>query len=92
MNRSMSIMRARRDINRLPEFLERHPGVLRITRNGRAVLAVMRFDDYEGLLETMEILADRRLMAQLRKSVAQMKAGQFVPWETVRRKLKSGRR
>ena len=41
----------------------------------------------EALTETLEIMSDKRLMANLRRSLRDVKAGRLIPWEDVKRKL-----
>jgi len=49
--------------------------VIAVTRRNREVMAVMSWEMYEGLLETLEVLSDRELMNNLRKGVEDVKAG-----------------
>lgn len=87
MTRTMPMIEARKKLTQLPEQLERHPGTLTVTRRGKPVLAVMHWDLYETIMETMEIMGDAALMARLRKSIQQMREGKFIPLETARREL-----
>jgi PHD/YefM family antitoxin component YafN of YafNO toxin-antitoxin module len=88
MRHRISIIEARKKLAELPELLERHPGALTVTRHGKPVLAVLHWDQYEGLLETMEILGDAEFMARLRKSVEELKAGRGILWEAAKRRLR----
>jgi prevent-host-death family protein len=54
-----------------------------ITRNGRPVAIIVSPDDLEGLEETLAILSDKRLMAKIRKGVAEAKAGKGIPLKEV---------
>jgi antitoxin YefM len=89
MDKSMPIVEARKRLTSLPEDLakEREPGVVAVTRRGKPVLAVMSWELYEGLLETMEIISDPELMAQLRRSIHEMQEGKLIPWEEIKREL-----
>ena len=40
--------------------------------------------------ETLEILGDETLMAELRRSIREAEAGESVPWEAVRAELGLG--
>jgi prevent-host-death family protein len=81
--------KARAKLPDLPETLARSRGkkTVAITRRGKRVLAVMPWDQYESLVETMEILSDRPLMRRIRLSIKQADAGHFVPLEDVERRL-----
>ena len=49
-----------------------------ITRNGVPEVVMMSLDRFDGLLETIDILADDQAMASIRKSMAQVEAGQWI--------------
>ena len=49
-----------------------------ITRNGEASAVMISPDEYEGLLETIEILSDAKTLRLLNKSLKEAKAGKFV--------------
>lgn len=46
-----------------------------ITRNGRPAAVLLSTDEYEGLLETLDILSDPKLMAQIRRNLAYFRRG-----------------
>ena len=50
-----------------------------ITRNGRPAAIVMSQAEYDSLIETLEILGDRKLMADLAESDEDVAAGRVVP-------------
>jgi prevent-host-death family protein len=58
-----------------------------ITRNGRPAAVVMSQDEYESLVETLEVLSDPDLMAALAESDEDVAAGRVYPWEEVKREL-----
>jgi prevent-host-death family protein len=85
MPKSLSIIEARKKLTNIPELFEQEADldVVAITRRGRPVMAIMSWDLYEALEETLEILGDEALMMQLRESIAELKAGQLIPWEEI---------
>lgn len=52
--------------------------VLTITRGGVPVAVLLSPDHYAGLLETIEVLADRQAMRSLRRSIADGQAERWV--------------
>jgi antitoxin YefM len=52
--------------------------VLTITRGGVPVAVLLSPDHYAGLLETIEVLADRQALRSLRRSIADGQAGRWV--------------
>jgi prevent-host-death family protein len=83
MPKSLSIIEARKKLTTIPELFEQEADldVVAVTRRGRPVMAIMPWELYEALEETLEILGDEALMMQLRKSIEELKAGQLIPWE-----------
>jgi antitoxin YefM len=89
VKRSIPITEARSQLSRLPEELgyEEAPEAIAITRRGRPVLAVLPWDFYDGLVETLDILSDEQLMAALRQSLKEMEKGKLIPWDEVKSDL-----
>jgi PHD/YefM family antitoxin component YafN of YafNO toxin-antitoxin module len=86
----MPIIEARNKLTSLPEEFEKEPeiGAVAVTRRGKPVLAILPWELYEALVETIEIMGDEELMTSLRKSIKQAAEGQLIPWEKVKEELK----
>jgi antitoxin YefM len=87
MAKTMPIMEARKKLNRLSDELNKESEVVEITRHGKPVLAVMSWDGYESIVETLEIMGDSALMAELKNGILESKAGKTVGWEQVKKRL-----
>jgi len=87
MPKVMPIIEARRKLTSLPEQFEQEADleVVAVTRRGKPVLAVMPWEFYESLTETLEIIGDEDLMLQLRRSVKELEAGKAIPWDEAKR-------
>ena len=88
MTESMPIVEARKKLTSLPEKLASDPGAVTVTRRGKPVLAILPWDLYESIVETMEILGDEKLMADLRRSIREIAAGKIIPWERAKKRLR----
>ena len=73
--RQLGIHDAGRSLARIAKDLDEAPGVVSVQRYGKPVLAIMTWDDYQGLMETLEILKDTELMESFRRAVEQYEAG-----------------
>ncbi len=71
---TIPITEARNKLMRLPDQAAKDQ-IIAVTRRNKEVMAVMSWEMYEGLLETLEVLSDRELMNNLRKGVEDVKAG-----------------
>ena len=87
MRKELPITEARHGLTSLPERLAEDPSTVAITRRGKPVLAVMPWDLYESITETLEIMGDDELMAALRQGIKEIEAGKGVSWEKVKREL-----
>jgi antitoxin YefM len=83
----LNMVDARRELTRLPERLASSPTTVTVTRRGRPVLAIMTWEDYEAILETLEILSDEKTVVQLRRSIQEVKEGQTTSWEDAKSSL-----
>jgi len=70
----------------LDEVNERHEHVI-ITRNGRPAGVMLSSDEYEALVETLEVLEDEEALEALRDSEADVRSGHSYSLDEVRREL-----
>ena len=84
MVRDMTISDARKKLTSLD--LNREETVA-VTSRGRRVYALMPWDLYESLSETLDILGDPELFEQLQKSMLEADQGELVSHEEVMREL-----
>ena len=87
MSTEMPISEARNKLSTLPEDLEREPGTVTVTRRGKPVLAILPWEAYEAITETLEILGDEEAMAGLRQGIEDIKAGRVTDLEEVKKEL-----
>ena len=72
--KKLPITEARNKFMKLPDQAAKHK-ILAITRRNKEVMAVMSWELYEGLLETLEIISDPKLMNNLKMGLDDVKAG-----------------
>lgn len=63
-----------------------------VTRNGSPVAVILAVEDYESLVETLEILSDPKAMGEIRQAEAQMNDGEVYDEAEVRAALAARRR
>ena len=74
MMQKITITEARKKFMTLPDLTDKDQ-ILAVTRRNKEVLAVMSWELYEGLLETLEVLSDPELMQHVRAAIEDVKAG-----------------
>ncbi len=90
MTKDISITVARHELTSLPKRLTEQEGAVAITRRGKPVLAIMPWELYESLVETLEIMADQDLMAVLRQGIKEIEQRKGLPWSKARKRLRLG--
>ena len=78
-----SISEIREQITRLPEQFEHEPEAVTVTRHGKPVMAILPWELYESIMETLEIMGDAELMAAFRQGVKDMEEGRIKPLDDV---------
>ena len=88
MTRDIAITASRHQLTSLPERLAEEEGAVAITRRGKPVLAIMPWELYESIVETLEIMGDHDLMAALRQGIKEIEEREGIPWAKARKRLR----
>ena len=88
MAKTMPISKARQELTALPDQLAREPEPMAITRKGQPGLALLPWDLYQSIVETLEILGDEETVEALRKAIREIEHGQEVDWATAREQMR----
>ena len=86
MLKTMKITDTRQRLTSLHEDL-RSNETIAVTNRGEKILAIMRWEKYEAIRETLIILGDPRLMKKLRQSIREAAAGKLIAIEEVEREI-----
>ena len=79
MVKSMPITEARNKLTSIHRDIQND--TIAITSRGEPVLALMNWDLYSSVLETIEILSDPDLVSELQKSIREVEKGMSVSLE-----------
>jgi len=75
----LTISEARKALLDLPEKLARTPErAVTVTRRGQPVLAILPWEFYESVVETLEVLGDPEMVTALRESLDDLTRGRVV--------------
>ena len=86
--KAISISEARNQLMQLGERLADEPNTtFEVTRRGEPVLAIMNWELYESIIETLLVLGDGDLMAALQASLADIESGRTYSADEVRERL-----
>jgi len=82
----LTITEARNRFMKLPDQTAGNQ-IIAVTRRNKEVMAMMSWELYEGLLETIEILADQELMKNIKRGIKEIKSGKTYTIEESRKSL-----
>lgn len=83
ISKTYTVTEAKRRFLELIDEIERLRETVTLTRNGIPTTVLMSLSDYEALLETLEVLADEKILKSLKKSRTQAKKGQLLTADEV---------
>lgn len=83
---SLTISEAKSHLPELVRKADRRHKTFIITKNGLPKAVLMSYDELEGLLETIDIIRDRKLVKSLRKSLKEAHAGKVVSFSKIRKR------
>jgi len=82
---SLTVSEAKTHLPELIRKADKRYEAFVITKNGMPKAVLMSYDELEGLLETIDITRDRKLVKSLRKSLKEAGAGRVVPLKKVQK-------
>ena len=74
----------------LPRVIARIDGKLDryiVTKRGKPMIVMLSIEDYESLMETLDILADPKAMADLHKGEEDIRKGRTHSWAEIKASL-----
>jgi len=84
---TIPITEARKRIFDIAEEIQK-PGVYyTLTEKGRPKAVFMSYDEFDSLMETLEILSDPEVMKRIEQAEKEYKRGEYVTWEELKSEL-----
>lgn len=92
MSQTMTVTDAKARLSELVALVEQTQEHIDITRNGEPAAVLVSYAELEALRETIAILSDAALVADLREAEADIAAGNTVNAESLRESMQARRR
>lgn len=80
---------ARAQLSKLVDDAVRTHERVEVTKNGRRAAVILSADDYDSVMETLDILSDAEAMAEIRQADADVAAGRISTLEEVEAEMRS---
>lgn len=83
---AMTITEARKKITSLEDTMD-YDDTISITNHGKEIFALIKWDTYESIRETLEILSDEELSKNLAIGVQQIKQNNLLDFDSFKKSL-----
>lgn len=60
-----------------------------VTKHGKPAVVMLSIEDYESLMETLDILADPNAVKSLKQGEEDLRKGKTRSWEEIKKRLES---
>ena len=80
MTNTLSLKELRPELPKVIERIDKKFDRYIITKRGRPAVVMLSIDDYEALMETLDILNDKDTMARLHQGERDIKGGKVKSW------------
>lgn len=88
---TLPLAEARAQLSKLVDEAVRTHERIEVTKNGRRAAVILSADDYDSLIETLDILGDAEAMAAIREAES-LTDDQWIPGEVVQAELRASGR
>ena len=83
LHKILTVTKVKRELLDILKAMEAEYATITMTRNGEPVGVMMTPDRYESLLETIEILSDKKILRTLKSSQEDFKSGKVYTHDEV---------
>ena len=87
MAQELPITEARARLTQIANDLVDSQDTVTVTNCGKPVMTLIGYEMYESIMESLEIMGDPALMAQLRQSLQEARSGDVIGLDQVEREL-----
>lgn len=89
---TIPLAEARANLSRLVDEAVTTHQRIEVTRKGRRAAVILAADDYDSIMETLEILSDSDLMRGIREGEAEVERGEFFTLDEVTQQMRANGR
>jgi len=86
MAKYISVRELRKNLANVISDVKAHYERYVVSKHGEPEAVLMSMEDYEGWLETLEIISDKEAMEDIRQAEKDLKEGKFFTYEEVFKK------
>lgn len=85
---TLPLAEVRANLSKLVDEAVRTHLRIEVTRQGRRAAVILSAEDYDSIMETLEVLSDQNLMDDLRRGQADIARGEYHSLDEVEREMR----
>jgi len=85
--KTISITEGRKKLFKIVKEIQKPDTYYEFTIEGEPRVILMSKDEFDSIMETMEIMSDPRIMKDIEKAEEEYKKGEYVSWDEVKKEL-----
>ena len=85
--KTITITEGRKELFKIADEVQKPDTQYVFTIEGKPGVVLMSADEYDSLMETMEILSNPEIMKDIRQAEEDYRAGRYSTWEEVKKEL-----
>jgi antitoxin YefM len=86
---TLPLAEVRANLSKLVDEAVRTHQRIEVTRQGRRAVVILSADDYDSIMETLDILSDPDLMTEVRRGQADIARGDFHTIDDVAKEMRA---
>ncbi len=86
---TLPLAEVRANLSKLVEEAVRTHQRIEVTRQGRRAVVILSADDYDSIMETLDVLSDRYLLLEIREAEAEADAGEIYTLDQVTKDMRT---
>ena len=89
--KTIPITEGRKKLFKIVEEVQKPDTYYTFTVDGKPQVVLMSKDEFDSIMETIEIMSDPEIMKDLKKADEDFKKGRYSSWEEIKEKLGIGK-
>lgn len=87
MTQTITLKELRPELPKIVDAIDDRMDRYVVTRHGKPIVIMMSIEDYDALMETLDILADKQAMKGVKQGIAEIRKGKTRAWRVVKGSL-----
>ena len=87
MTHTITLKELRPDLPKVVENIDEKWERYIVTKHGKPSVVMLSVEDYESLMETLDILADPRAIRSLKRGEEDLRKGRTRDWQEIKKRL-----